>query len=75
MIPQTKSQFDGLVNILKESIDKAAGEVYCFSERKLKVSANYARASLSVIMKTAKQLRKDLLIARKGMPVKRKKKD
>ena len=71
MIPQTKSQFDGLINIMKENLDKTAGEVYCFIVRKQKRSAFYARTALSEIIKTAKQLRRDLLAAKKAMPTKK----
>lgn len=71
MMPQTKAQFDGMVEIIRENLSKSSGEIYCFIVRKQKRSAFYARQALSEIIKVAKQLRIDLLAAKKLMPVKK----
>lgn len=71
MIPQTQLQFDGMIGIIRENVVKSSGEIYCFVVRKQKRSAFYARQALSEIIKVAKQLRADLLAAKKAMPVKK----
>lgn len=73
MVPHTKAQLDGLLNVLRENLDKAQGEIYIFSVRKQKMSANYARAALSEMIKTSKELRRLLLAYKKSMPIKVKK--
>lgn len=73
MVPHTKSQLDGLINVLRENLEKAQGEIYIFAVRKQKMSANYARAALSEMIKTSKELRRLLLTYKKSMPIKVKK--
>jgi hypothetical protein len=65
-------QFNSLMNIIKQSAEKASGEIYCFADRKQKKSAQYARKALREIVKAANQLRSMLQAAKNAMVIKKK---
>lgn len=65
------SQFGPFVDMIKNNIAKAEGELFNFVDSAKKKSAALARESLLNIMKICKDLRKKISETKKTMPVRR----